>query len=104
PPRRHQSLAAQPLRRHLHRQLVDLVRPAAPWSHALAHPDEPQRALASAIGEPSAPAREAAAPAFPESCRAIGVVFALFALALAALLAGYLVVTIPGHWFTGAVP
>jgi len=31
-------------------------------------------------------------------------VFALFALALAALLAGYLAVTIPGDWFSGAVP
>jgi hypothetical protein len=31
-------------------------------------------------------------------------VFALFALALAALLAGYLVVTIPGDWFSAVVP
>src|SRR5439155_7482138 len=104
PSRRQRSRAADTIRPVLHRQLVDLVRPADPWSHALAHPDEPQRALASAIGEPSAAAREAAAPAIPESRRAIGVVFALFALALAALLAGYLAVTIPGDWFSGAVP
>jgi hypothetical protein len=68
----------------------------------LAHPDEPQRALAVAPA-PGATG-ESGAPAIPDSRRAIGIVFASFAVALSALLAAYLLVTIPGAWFSGAAP
>jgi hypothetical protein len=67
----------------------------------LAHPDEPQRALAAA---PPAAAGELAAHPQPDSRRAIGAVFACFAAALVALLAGYLYLTIPGAWFSSAAP
>ena len=49
-------------------------------------------------------ASEPAIPASPDFRRAIGVVGGCFVVALAALLAGYLILTIPDSWFSRAEP
>jgi hypothetical protein len=68
----------------------------------LAHPDEPQRPLDSAPGAPS-PAAAADPPDHSQHIgRAVGFVFACFAIALLALLSAYLALTIPGPWFSAA--
>ena len=80
PARRQRSRAADTIRPVLHRQLVALVRPADPRAHALAHPDEPQRALAR--GTPRRRRRRPASSPLtrnPDSRRAVGVVLACFA-------------------------
>jgi hypothetical protein len=65
----------------------------------LAHPDEPQRPLVLPPGAaPPAPAGDSA-PAI-RTGHALPIVAACFAIALAALVAGYLALTVPGAWFS----
>src|SRR6185312_8347610 len=84
------------IRSLLRRALVALVRPAHSRAHALAHPDDSQRALTGAPVEGGADG--------PEGVDGAGfsprLVAALFAASLVACMIAYLVVAVPGRWFT----